>query len=340
MRRLFIIGFPGLYGGAGTELHAQIILWAKAFPSLELHIVPTMDGAEREPLYAEMVGLGVTIHEAMNLTAITSEDAVVNFCSKEFLEALSGIRLHTKRIMWVNCMTFLFPLEKESAQHNYISHYLYQRPQVRDLHKFELNKLGSKGRFLTFAPYFNAEGWEYNVKDQDLTHIGRISRQDADKFAANTLHIYEYITSPKYKRGHFLGFDQRSQGKIGKPFDWIKTYRDHRELPVKDFYKQIDFIVQPTDTNENLPRIGFEAMYSGCPLVVDNRGGWKHMLEHNHSGFLCKNANEFIYWGTRLSFEPELRERVAANALVRAKELSSFEVSKESWKQVFDSVYA
>ncbi len=340
MRKLFIVGFPGLYGGAGTELHAQIVLWAKAFPEIELHIIPTSEGFRNEPLFDEMVKLGVAIEERLNFECISSEDAVINFCSKEFLNNLELINSFSKRVMWVNCMTFLFEKELEDAHKNLISHYLYQRPQIRDFHEFELKKLGSSASFDTFIPYFNADGFEFSVKDQEFTHIGRISRQDADKFSEKTLHIYEYITSPKMKRGHFLGWGQNAKQKIGEPFQWIRTYADQKILPVKRFYDMVDFIVQPTNTNENWPRIGFEAMFTGKPLVVDNRGGWQHMIEHGFNGFLCKNEREFIYWGTRLAFEYDLRQFIARNALKRAMELSSFEASKESWGKIFDSVYA
>lgn len=331
---------PGLYGGAGTELHAQIHLWARAFPEIDLNIIPTNDGYKNEPLYDEMLNLGVTIHNSMDFSVINKDDALINFCSSEFLKNLEKINERTKRVMWVNCMTYLFDLEKLKAHKRLISHYLYQRQGVRDAHKIELEKLHAKAEFVVFKPYFMQDGWEFSVKDQEFTNIGRISRQDADKFSASTLHIYEYITSPKLKRGHFLGFDHRSQAKIGKPYAWIKTYENQNVLPVKKFYDTIDFIVQPTDTMENLPRIGFEAMFTGKPLVVDNRGGWQHMIEHGYSGFLCNTPRDFIYWGTRLSFEPELREKIAHNALQRAKDMASFESSKESWQQVFDSVYA
>lgn len=340
MRRLFILGFPGLYGGAGVELHHQIHLWHKAFPELELHIIPTMNGVENEPLYQEMLDLGITIHESLNFEAVTKDDALINFCSATFWTHLEKIHEITNKIIWVNCMTYLFEPEKALAHKNLVSLYLYQRPQIRDLHQNLLEKMGAKANFEVFVPYFNDKGWEFSVKDQEFTNIGRISRQDADKFAKNTLHIYEYITSPKFKRGHFLGFGKKSEDKIGKPFGWIKTYENHKVFPVKKFYDTVDFIVQPTDTNENWPRIGFESMFSGKPLVVDDRGGWKFMIEHKKTGFLCKNERDFIYWGTRLSFEPELRQEIALNAWYRAKEMSSFEVSSESWSKIFDKAYA
>lgn len=340
MKRLFILGMPGLYGGAGTELHAQINLWARAFPEISLNIIPTNDGYRREPLYQEMLDMGVHIHNSMDFSIMNSEDALINFCSDDFLRNLEQINRHTKRVMWVNCMTYLFRLEKLKAHKNLISHYLYQREQVRDEHKKELEHLGAEAKFITFKPYFMQDGWEFSVKNQQFTNIGRISRQDADKFSASTLHIYEYITSPKMKVGHFLGFGESAQQKIGRPYPWIKTYADQNVLPVKKFYDTIDFVVQPTDTMENLPRIGFEAMFAGKPLVVDNRGGWKHMIEHGYSGFLCDTPRDFIYWGTRLAFEPDLRERIAHNALQRARDMASLESSKESWEQVFESAFS
>jgi len=339
MRKLFIVGFPGLYGGAGTELYHQIKLWVKSFPGIKLTIIPTMQGYVNEPLYKEMVGLGVTIGDTMDFSAITKDDAVINFCSKTYLDNIHVIAQKTKRTIWVNCMTFLFDKEKEDAGKNNINFYLYQREGVRDFHESELRKLGSKGQFITFKPYFDPDGYEFSVLNQEFTNIGRISRRDADKFSKSTLHIYEYIVSPKLKRGYFLGYDKMLQAKIGKMPDWIRGYKDHTEFSVKNFYKTIDFIVQPTETNENWPRVGFEAMFSGKPLLVDDRGGWKHMIEHGKSGFLCKNEREFIYWGSRLAFEPELRIEVANNALIRAKNLSSLEESTESWSQVFEKVY-
>lgn len=339
MARLFIVGHPGLYGGARTELHSQVTLWRIAFPEIELHIIPTSEGVTSEPLYLECLRNGIQYHNVRDYYEINHDDAVINFCSKEFLLDLEKINRRTKRVAFVNCMTFLFPEEQRQASKGLIGFHLYQREGVLKDHKKELQSIGATGEFLQFAPYFDASKLEFSVKDQAKTHIGRISRQDPDKFAANTLHIYEYIVSPKLKQGHFLGFDDRSKKKIGQPYSWIKTYWDQKQLSVIDFYDTVDFIVQPTDTMENLPRVGFEAMMSGKPLVVDNRGGWKTLIEHNVSGFLCNNARDFIYHSSRLAYEDDLRLRIAENARKRAIELSSLEVSAASWKKVFERLF-
>jgi len=339
MRRLFIVGHPGLYSGSATELHHQIILWNRSFPEIELNIIPVMTGYKNEPLYDKCLKMGVKYHECRDYSAITKDDAVINFCSRVFMSDLEKINRHTKRVAFSNCMTFLWKEEKEVADKGLISHFLYQRDGVRKDHQRQLQALGSKAEFIHFNPYFHAESLEFSVKDQPYTQIGRISRADSDKFSKDTLHIYEYLVSPKVKRAHFLGFDEKSEAKIGKPYNWITTYRDQRQLSVEDFYDTVDFIVQPTDTTENWPRIFFESAISGKPLVVDNRGGWRTMIQHGVNGFLCDTPRDFVYWGSRLAYEYDLRIKIAENARQRALELSSLEVSEASWRKVFDSLF-
>lgn len=175
-------------------------------------------------------------------------------------------------------------------------------------------------------------------KHSEFFGCGRISRQDADKFSASTLHIYEYFVSPKWKRGLFLGFDQRSEKKIGKPYGWIRTAKDHHELSQAEFYKHCEIILQPSDTTENWPRVGFEAMASGSVLIVDNRGGWKEMVRHGETGWLCNHARDFIYYASKMAYEPELRKEMAERARIHGRELGGLEASAKSWQEVFRQI--
>jgi hypothetical protein len=345
MARLFIYGFPGLYGGASTELHHQIYVWLK-MPELELHIIPTQAGYERDHLYQEMLDLGVTIHKQHNFSVVKPEDAIINFCSSAFLDNVSHINQFTKRTIFVNCMTWIFNDKKEHVydeigahMRNQIAFSLYQRPQIRDENEKILREFGSKAEFIHFIPYFNESGWDFLVKDQEKVHIGRISRDATDKYTSTNPYIYEGVHSPKLKEGHWLGFAGNGKSVTGEPQKWIKTYWNQTQLPVKDFYKQVDFILQPTRTTENWPRIGFEAMFSGCPLVVDNRGGWQYMIEHGVDGFLCNTPSDFMYYGSRLAYDFELRNKIAENARRKARQLGGFEQSRESWRGIFERVF-
>ena len=90
VQRLFVHGFPGLYGGAGTELHHQILAWRHM--GLGVHLVPTDAGWRNEALLREMLGLGVVVHEADDFGAVEAGDPVLGFCNAEFLAALPRIR--------------------------------------------------------------------------------------------------------------------------------------------------------------------------------------------------------------------------------------------------------
>lgn len=129
LKRIFVHGFPSLYGGAGTELHHQMIVWRKM--GMEVHLIPTGDGFYPEGLYVELLRLGVVIHAADDWTALEPGDPVMGFCNSEFLDAIPEIRKHTKRTVFVNCMTWLFDKEKELMKEGLIAMFLYQNEEVR-----------------------------------------------------------------------------------------------------------------------------------------------------------------------------------------------------------------
>jgi hypothetical protein len=339
LQRIFAHGFPGLYGGAATELHHQITVWRQM--GLEVHLIPTDAGYPKEPLYPEMLDRGVHVHPPGEWDAVNAGDPVLGFCNAEFLNCLPEIHKRTRRTVFINCMTWLFDREKERMAQGLIALFLYQNESVRQKNAPELQKLNpaANAQFLTFKPYFDATRFPF-IDERATTFFGcgRISRQDTDKFAKNTLHIYEYFVAPVFKRGFFLGFDLRSESKIGKPYDWIRTARDQSEISQQDFYKHCEIILQPSDTTENWPRIGFEAMASGSVLIVDNRGGWQQMIEHGKTGWLCNHERDFIYYASKMAYEPELRKKIARAARARGQQLGGLESSIESWTKVLQTL--
>jgi hypothetical protein len=339
IKRVFAYGFPGLYGGAATELHHQILVWLGL--GLEVHLIPNCQGHEREPLFPEMTSAGVIVHRCNEWEALRPGDPVLGFCSGDYLANLNKIRERTRRTVFLNCMTWLFDAERRRMAEGSIAMFLYQNDEVRRKHMPELRALNPDPaiRFMTFRPYFHSEAFPFVAeRESEFFGCGRISRQDADKYARNTLHIYEYFVSPKFKRAVFLGFDDRAQRKIGKPYEWVRTARDQRECSQQEFYRHCEIVLQPTDTTENWPRIGFEAMASGSVLIVDNRGGWQRMVEHGKTGWLCDHERDFIYYASKMAYEPNLRADMAEAARKRGLELGGMEASRASWREVFDEM--
>ena len=337
VRELFVYGFPGLYAGANTELHHQILLWRSI--GISVHLIPSGTGYRSEPLYQPMVDLGVTVHQPDDFAAIVPGAPVLGFCNDQFLVKLDQILQFSHNTVFVNCMTWLFELEKQRFREGKLAALLYQNEAVRRQNATVLRTLNPDPRIqlLTFRPYFADDLFPWiEHREQKQFTIGRISRNDADKYSANTLEIWNSISSPLPKRGIMLGFGKVAQHKIGPRDRWIETFADQSELSQQDFYRRCDVIIQPADTTENWPRIGLEAMASGTVLLVDNRGGWQQMIEHGVSGWLCNHAEDFVRYGDLMANDPAKRREVAQAARVRLQEIAGRFSCSRSWRSVLE----
>jgi hypothetical protein len=338
--KLFVNGFPGQYGGAATELLHQIRCWLRM--GEQVGLIPTDSDWKRSTLLPWLKEAGVTIHPVNSFHDVTGDDAVFGWCSQVFLANLPHIRARTRKTVFVNCMTWLFDEEMEAAKQGLLSAWLYQNDIVRRVNQPKLEACspeGSEPWFSLFVPYFDPTGFVFHTsRDKEMFGLGRISRADEDKFSKDTIRIYSQVRSPRPRAGFFLGWDNKLKEKLGEPPPWITLAANHLSLPVKEFYRKCDIVLQPTDTNENWPRVGFEAMESGSVLVVDNRGGWQQMVKNGKTGFLCDHSEQFIHWASRLAFEPNLRADVAEAAREHGRELGSWEKASDSWRFVLDKI--
>ncbi len=339
MTVLYIVGFPSLYGGAGAELYHQVRVWETL--GVTLHFIPTQKNVRKASLHGEMTERGHVIHDAYDWAVIPEDAPVISFCNEDFLTALPEIRKRTRRTVFVNCMTWLFGKEKEAMSRGDIALFLYQNDKVRQSMVPRLRAINDDPaiRFISFRPYFDSSSFPY-VADRvsDWFGAGHISRQDEDKFSKDTWRIYEHFASPVPKRGTFLGFDARSEAKTGKPPDWPDPSHAQNPPSQQDFYRRCHIVLQPTDTTENWPRVGFEAMASGSVLIVDKRGGWEQMIIHGKTGWLCESPGDFIAYASKMAWEPHYREDMAGAARERGPALGGMDASLESWTEVFAAI--
>jgi hypothetical protein len=333
--KIFVYGFPTLYGGAGTELHHQLRLWRTL--DLEVHIIPSAPGYMSEKLFPELVANNIVVHDCNEFEVIDKGAPVFGFCSVAFLDRIDDIRAHSTNTVFVNCMTLLFEGERRRMAEGKIRAFLYQNDDIRLANAPLLQALNTDAEtyFLSFKPYFDASLFPFiGYRSDQWFGCGRISRREREKYASNTLHIYDSFVSPMPKRGLFLGFDASCEGKIGKPDDWIRV-ANQNECTQQEFYSFCEIVLQPADLTENWPRVGFEAMASGSILIVDNRGGWRRQISHGLTGWLCNDERDFIYYASKMAHEPELRLEMASRARERIEELGGYDVAKESWEDVF-----
>jgi len=233
-------------------------------------------------------------------------------------------------------MSWNFDKEIEGQKRGLIDFHLYQTE-----HSFEkvAPKLKDHGVYRPhfFQPYFHTEDFPFiDNRSQDKFRFGRISRDDPGKFHRQQLWIYETMTAPVLKEGLILGWNAQVEEKFGRrPESYVQTL-PAGGLSQRAFYAQCEAVIMTTDTFENLPRAGFEAMSSGSVLIVDDRGGWQLEVENGVTGWLCKDDREFVYKASRCAFEEEERNRMRIAAREKLENNWGLAAAMDSWGSVFD----
>ena len=327
-----VIGHPSPLGGADTELDHQI--WAWQALGRKVHICHTgdLDDTLRN---MQMEKRGCIYHDPQDWKSLTGLHCI-SFCNGAFLKALPEIHKYARTTSFVNCMTWNFSNEIQMQNRGLIDFHLYQTPHAMEKVSEALKGKG-KYRPLQFKPHFRTEDFPFVDKRKCCKfRFGRISRGDADKYGARQLWIYETMTAPKLKKGLILGWDDRAEKKFGrKPHGYIDTFPEGGTT-AQHFYRFAEAVIMTTDTFENLPRVGFEAMSSGSLLVVDNKGGWKLQVDDGKTGWLCRDDREFVYKASRTAFEKSESDDMRHAARAQLENEWCMAASMKSWQKVFD----
>jgi glycosyltransferase involved in cell wall biosynthesis len=337
LTEIYVIGLPSKLGGADTELGHQIVAWLAM--GIQVHIIPHCNlDTNAISVRTDLTDKGVIYHEMNDWTAC-KDKVVISYCNGQFLENIAEIKKYARTTLWVNCMTWLFAKEKEAHEKGLIDWFIYQTDHAREKVQRDLKEINSNYNWAKVNPYFNLVEFPYiKSRPDDKFRFGRISRPDTDKFAKFQMWVYETMTAPKLKEGMILGIDDRARNKMGGNIPkWIIQH-GAGAIPAQDLYKFSECIIQACDTYENLPRVGFEAMSSGSMLIVDNRGGWKELVQHKQTGFLCNDDREFAYYSSRAAFETHERRQMIENARDWVVTNWGLEKAKESWGNFFARV--
>jgi len=328
---LCVIGHPSRLGGADTELDHQIRCWQSM--GAAVHICPT-GPLDQNLLSMRMQDRGCVYHAPQDWPSLEGLHCI-SFCNGEFLQHLPVIRRHARTTSFVNCMTWNFPLEIEMQSRGLIDFHLYQTDHGLEMVGPPLSQHGAF-RPVRFQPYFCTDEFPFHEdRPSDKFRFGRISRGDADKFGSAQLWIYETMTAPVLKEGCIVGWDHRAAKKFQvPPAEFICTFPEGG-LSQQNFYRVAEAVIMTTDTFENLPRVGLEAMSSGSLLVVDNRGGWRNLVDDGVTGWLCHDQCEFVYKASRCAFEREETAEMRRRARQKLEQHWGFETAAESWRHVF-----
>ncbi len=95
-------------------------------------------------------------------------------------------------------------------------------------------------------------------------------------------------------------------------------------------FANFDVLAFPSET-DTFGLVVLEALASGVPAVVTDRGGPQYTLRHGISGYIARSDDEFAAYTARLMSEPELLS--AMRQAAREQALTT------SWDRIFEGMY-
>jgi hypothetical protein len=313
-KEIWVCGYPGAVGGAGTELDHQIDLWR--MHDVEVNLCSVVG---EEPHFREScTKRGCKTHEYY--PEIFRDKIVVSYCNDVFLMKMPEIVAYGKPrlTVWFNCMTWVFDYEIEAHKRGWIDIFGFQTQHQRSMLVPKLAEIRPVQEITGYMPFFNCNNinQKFNYKFQssrDYLGIGRLSRDDSSKFSSDMWRIYDRILTPGAKKVFVMGFGKNAKSKCGLPpegLDWMTM--DAGSMPASKFYKKIHLMVHKTGgSGENLPRVLLESWATGVVPVVEKAYGFIELVEDGITGFMSSNSDTMSYRASELAFDEDKRKKMA-----------------------------
>ena len=332
---IWVAGFPSLYGGADTELdHLIDLLRAR---DVEVHLVPMFaaDPAMRQ----SVVERGCRVHDYSD--GVFAGATVVSFCNGEFLTKLPAIAAAgaPREVIWFNCMTWTFAAERRVHAQGLIDRFGFQSQYQRVMLMPLLERHGPVRSF-AYRPYFNPRRIEWRYREWDGAYrVGRISRDDQDKFAADTWEIFDRVEvpAPLQKEIYVLGYGPNAERKIGPaPRGMPCQLWPPNSVPATTFYRTIDTMIHKTGgSRESSSRVLLEAYAHGVVPIVERDFAFPELVVHGETGFMASTSDEMSAYASELASDPKRHRRLAENGRRYLEQtLGDSDTCWEGWAQI------
>lgn len=330
-----VAGFPSLYGGADTELdHLIDLLRARA---VDVHLVP-MFGAD-PAMRQSVVDRGCEVHEYSDRGF--ADRTVVSFCNGEFLAKLPAIVAagRPREVIWFNCMTWTFAAECSVHAKGLIDRFGFQSQYQRSMLLPLLERHGPVRSF-AYRPYFNPRRVEWRYRNWDGAYrIGRISRDDQDKFAADTWEMFDRVDVPLSLRKeiYILGYGPNAERKIGPPPPGVACQVwPPNGVPATTFYRTIDTMIHKTGgSRESSSRVLLEAYAHGVVPIVERDFAFPELVVHGETGFMASSSDEMSAYASELARNPDRHRRMAQNGRLYLEDtLGDAETCWSGWAEI------
>lgn len=342
LRPVFVVGYPGEVGGANTECWHTIRLWRRF--GREVTLIPTWTASERWLQRLARLGCQTIAARPESLGDVPGlrEAIVVSFCNSHFLRHAQRFRQLGCKIVWLGCMTWMFPEERRHYRRYgpFDRHVFQSRYQQSELQP-QLERFGLKPeQGCQIHGAFCWEDFPFSPRSHNADRpfvVGRISRASPDKYSGRTWAVYGRIRGPR--RARLMAWDARVEEKLGPPPEWAQCLPAAAE-PSDSFLRSLHCLLPINGgAAENWPQAGLEAMASGVPVIAENRWGWQEMIRHGATGYLANSEEELVAYADRLAGDEPHRLALARQARTALEaELANPATLASQWQELFEGL--
>ncbi len=277
------------------------------------------------------------------------DKVLISYCNGSFLHRLPRIIAagRPRAVLWANCMTWCFGDELTAHRDGMIDIFLFQSRFQRSALLPVLQEQGPVRELEGYRPFFNprnSQGLEFRIDPpRDYFGVGRVSRDDPHKYAAETWMTFGKVAAPLPVKAFLLGFGENAREKCGLGslcpwLDWMTW--PPGAIPVREFFRRIHVMIHRTGgSRENWPRSVLESWACGVPVIVDDDFGVAEMVSDGVNGFKVKSSDEASFRASQLAFDEALRQRLAHGGLATLEsEHSNPERCFEPFRRLFDEL--
>ncbi|WP_417849499.1 glycosyltransferase family 4 protein [Thalassoglobus sp.] len=160
--------------------------------------------------------------------------------------------------------------------------------------------------------------------DDELT-VGRICTPTLRKWPAELIEFYQVLSHQfPTVRWEFVGAPHQIQSALRQACCGRATFHAASSNARELFWKWHAMLYHHPTLTESFGRTAAEAMRAACVPIVDEKGGFLEQIDQAHSGFLCKDLNNFAS-SLQTIQDPGTRLQISQNAKESAAEKFSLE---------------
>lgn len=171
--------------------------------------------------------------------------------------------------------------------------------------------------------------------------IGYVGRLTAEKSVRTLARLEQALLDRGYRDFQFVVVGE------GAEQEWLRNNMQQAEFTgvltgaaLSRTFANFDVLAFPSET-DTFGLVVLEALASGVPAVVTDRGGPQYTVRHGSTGYVASGFEEFVAGTARLMDEPELLSAMRVAARQQALETSwdrSFEGMYEAYERRLSSV--